>query len=279
MTRQRSVLITGASSGFGRAAAASFANRGWSVYATVRDLSKGPSLTSSFGDAGNLITLIELDLCSPVSITAAVEKVLESCNGRIDVLVNNAGIADSGFFEEQPEADFRRVIETNLLGTCALTRQVLPAMRKQRTGRIITVTSVAAYVAGPSVSAYVASKRALQGWMESLAIETRPFGISVAVVEPGTYKTNIWANAKRSVNSGSAYDPMRRRVENSVQRMVDKTGGDPVEVGEAIADIAEDRQPSFRNPVGRDARFLYRALGAVPFRMRARLIAWSMGVA
>ena len=244
----------------------------------MRDLTKDPDLSSSFGDAGDLITLIELDLCSPASITRAVGEVLESCNGRIDVLVNNAGIADSGFFEEQPEADFRRVIETNLFGTCALTREILPAMRKQRSGRIITVTSVAAYVAGPSMSAYVASKRALQGWMESLAIETRPFGLSVAVVEPGTYKTNIWDNAKRSVNSGSAYDPMRRRLEDSVQRMVEKTGGDPVEVGEAIADIAEKRQPPFRNPVGRDARFLYRSLGAVPFRVRARLIAISLGV-
>jgi NAD(P)-dependent dehydrogenase (short-subunit alcohol dehydrogenase family) len=276
--QQRNVLITGTSSGIGQAAAVEFARRGWQVYASLRDTSRSDEIFAAAGDKAASIHPVQLDLCSASSVSRAVDDVLSETGGKIDVLVNNAGVGDNGFFEEQPEADFRQVVETNLFGTCALTRQVVPAMRARQAGRIITVTSVAAYVAFPSLSAYVASKRALQGWLEVLAVELKPFGIGIAIVEPGTYKTSIWSNATWFSDPGSVYAPMAKQIREVSAQLVEKSGRDPREAGAKIVRIAEGRGLPFRTPVGRDARFLYRTMGAMPFRLRARLIAAATGV-
>ncbi|WP_405591521.1 SDR family oxidoreductase [Streptomyces sp. NBC_01190] len=279
MSAEKNVLISGTSSGLGRAAAVAFARKGWRVYAGMRDTTQGTGLLDEAGPVADRITVVQLDLLSQDSIHKAVEFVLGDCGDRLDLLLNNAGSAASGFFEVQPDADFRSVMETNFFGTCALTREVLPAMRERRSGRVMTVTSVAAYAASPALSAYVASKRALQGWMESLAVETRLFGISVAVVEPGTYRTAIWENAKRTEGGpDSPYERLHERFEDSARRLVEVSGREPEVGAKAIVALADRKRIPFRNPVGLDARWFFRPLGVVPFRLRARMIGRFSGV-
>jgi NAD(P)-dependent dehydrogenase (short-subunit alcohol dehydrogenase family) len=203
----RSVLITGTSSGIGQATAVVLAKRGWRVFATMRDPSKRGRLDQALRDANvqNGVEIEQLDVASGASIGAATETILSRTGNRLDAVVHNAGVATAGALEDVPEAELRRVMDTNFFGVLALTRALLPTFRKQGRGRIVIVTSEAAFMGQPTNSIYCASKWALEGWAESIAYELEPFGIDVVLVEPGPYRTEIWKSTPRIQPPTSPY--------------------------------------------------------------------------
>jgi NAD(P)-dependent dehydrogenase (short-subunit alcohol dehydrogenase family) len=195
----QSALITGTSTGIGQATAVVLASRGWRVFATMRNLEKTGLLEQALKEAGlqNGVELEQLDVTSGASIQAAVESILARTGNKLDAVVHNAGVAAAGAFEDVPEPELRRVMETNFFGVLGLTRALLPTFRAQGNGRIILVSSEAAFMGQPTNSIYCASKWAIEGWAEAIAYELEPFGIEVILVEPGPYRTEIWKSTPR----------------------------------------------------------------------------------
>src|SRR6476620_9057458 len=179
-------LITGAGRGMGVDIAQAALAAGHMVVATGR---KPDAVANAVGESDDLL-VVELDITSPASAEAAVPAALDRF-GRIDVLVNNAGNFFAGFFEELSPEQFEAQLTTNLLGPLNVTRAVLPLMRKQRSGHIVTISSTAGIVGQEFCSAYAASKFGLEGWMESLRFEVEPFGIHTTIVEPGFFRTEL----------------------------------------------------------------------------------------
>ncbi len=200
------------------------------------------------------LDLRQLDITQHDSLAAAVEGIVRD-HRHIDVLVNNAGFSSAGFAEDMSLEEVRDQMETNFFGNVAMTKAVLPVMRRQRSGHIILVTSVAGRIGQPMLSAYSASKFALEGWSEALRIEVHSLGIRVAVVAPGSYQTDIWTrNVKVSSGALDPNSPNKARsqrfaefVKNEVKKR------DPREVAELIVRIAEDPEPKLHYLIGRDA--------------------------
>src|SRR5437868_3398026 len=180
------LLITGAGRGMGTDIAKAALAAGYKTVATGRNVDK---VTEAVGGCDDLL-VVKLDVTSPMDAQAAVKAAVDKF-GRIDVLVNNAGNFYAGFFEEISPENFRAQIETNFFGPVNVTRAVLPVMRKQRSGLVVTISSTGGIVGQAFVSAYSASKFALEGWMESLAPEGEPFGIGMILVEPGFFLTEL----------------------------------------------------------------------------------------
>jgi NAD(P)-dependent dehydrogenase (short-subunit alcohol dehydrogenase family) len=180
------VLITGTSTGFGRVTTELLAARGWRVFATMRDLARKDSLEHALREAGlsERVTFVRLDVTDPASIETAVATVLSETDNTLDAVVHNAGIAVAGVLEDLSDGDIWRVMDTNFFGVLRLTRALLPRFREQRRGRIVLLSSQAAFAGQPGNSMYCASKWALEGWAESLAYEVDPFGIDVVLIEP-----------------------------------------------------------------------------------------------
>ena len=187
----KTVMVSGASSGFGLEVSIELARRGWRVFAAMRAPEKADELRQAAAKAGvaDQIETVALDLCDQKSIARAAAQVLAGCNGRLDALLNNAGYSVLGAFEDISEEDCRRQMETNFFGPLALTRHLLPAMRAQGHGRIVIVSSNAVNTPHPMLTMYAASKWALEGWAEGLAMEVSPFGLDVVVVQPGAHRT------------------------------------------------------------------------------------------
>jgi NAD(P)-dependent dehydrogenase (short-subunit alcohol dehydrogenase family) len=194
MTQQNVWLITGASRGMGTDIAQAALSAGHSVVATGRDAAR---VAEAVGAHDNLLT-VELDVTDSVSVELAVRAAIDRL-GRIDVLVNNAGNFYAGFFETVSPDQLRAQMETNFFGALNVTRAVLPTMRSQRSGQVITVTSTAGFVGGQFASAYAASKFALEGWMESLNEELAPFGIRTMAVEPGFFRTELLVEGSSTI--------------------------------------------------------------------------------
>jgi NAD(P)-dependent dehydrogenase (short-subunit alcohol dehydrogenase family) len=268
----KSVLITGCSSGFGLDTAIELAGKGWQVIATMRNLDRRGRLDEAAKAAGVTVEVRELDVRSAPSIESALRETLELTGGRLDAVVHNAGIGDAGYFEDLSEETVRKVMETNFFGVLALTRLVLPIMRKQRSGRIVVVSSSGAFIANPSMSAYAASKWAVEGWAESLACEVAPFGIDVCLVEPGMYNTDIWHNTQVHTTPDSPYRRFVDVAEPKIRALNERYGRDPREVGQRISAILAARHPQLRNPVGPDA-WAFRGISHVlPFSVRRILL-------
>ncbi|HET6345023.1 MAG TPA: SDR family oxidoreductase, partial [Myxococcota bacterium] len=187
----RVVLITGCSSGFGLLSAVRLARQGHRVFASMRDLERAAPLQAAARDAGVAVDLLQLDVGDPASRQRAISDI-RGAAGRIDVLINNAGQALGGFFEDVDLDELRAQFEVNFFAVAALSRAVLPMMRAQGHGRIINISSVSGLVAQPSVSAYCASKFALEGLSEAMRHELLPYNIHVVLVEPGSYRTDIF---------------------------------------------------------------------------------------
>lgn len=209
---QRTVLITGCSTGIGRATALHLAQRGWRVFATARRLALVEEIASE------RITPLYLDLNAPESCEAAVQRVLEQTGGRLDALVNNAGYGALGVLEEVTREEARQQFETNVLGTLHITQLVLPAMRAQGGGRIVNVGSAAGLFAYPLSGLYCASKAALISLSDTLRVELRPWNIKVVVVAPGIVQSAWFENAHRRMETlmaqnDSPYRALYRRYE------------------------------------------------------------------
>ena len=276
----RHVVVTGCSSGFGPRIVRQAQARGWQVHATVRDVTQpgemGGILAATATVVGPQPTLTALDLTDSASVNAAAHAILERSAGRLDAVVHNAGIADAGFVEDQPDAALRRVMETNFFGVAALTRALLPALRGGERGRIVVISSVSAFTASPALSAYVASKRAVEGWAECLALEVRPFGVDVVLVEPASYRTAIWDKARIARSGTSPYAGFVDHYEAKVRALIERAAGDPDDVAVKVADVLDRRRVSLRQPVGRDAHLGRIISRVVPFSWRAAAIArWA----
>jgi NAD(P)-dependent dehydrogenase (short-subunit alcohol dehydrogenase family) len=279
---EKIAVITGSSSGFGLLTAVELASRGYRVVATMRDLSRRGRLdeAANVAKVADHIEVRELDIARTDSVEAVIDGIVRDY-GRIDALVNNAGFAMAGFAEDIQLHELREQLETNFFGHVAVTKAVLPAMRAQRSGHIIMVTSISGRVAAPTLSSYAASKFALEGWSESLRIELRSLGIRVVLVEPGAYETDIWTrNAKigqRMFDGASPNAERGRRFRDWVQ-----SGGikkrDAREVSRLIAQVAENPNPKLRYLVGIDARTQLVLKTALPWRWFEKLVGKTMKI-
>jgi NAD(P)-dependent dehydrogenase (short-subunit alcohol dehydrogenase family) len=278
----RSVLITGTSTGFGLVTAVELAKRGWRVFATMRNPAKSGALETALGRAGTgvreRVTIGQLDVTDEASVRAAVAATLAATGGSLDAVVHNAGVAAGGAFEDLPEAELRRVMDTNFFGVLTLTRALLPTFRAQRRGRILIVSSESGFTGQPANSIYCASKWAIEGWAESIAFEVEPFGIDVLLVEPGPYITDIWDSSPRISPEGSAYRAWVQYMFRAGDAHVAAHGRDPQEVAEKIATVLEARRPAFRNPVGRIARLTHFLRGKLPSRLMRKGVERYLGL-
>ena len=205
-------VVTGANSGIGRATAIHLAQQGHTVYGTVRSVDRAAKLQAMSADAGVEINLVELDVADDESVRAGFAQILESTDGQVDVLVNNAGVGGNAVAEECPASTYLDVMNVNLCGAVRCLQQVLPGMRARHDGAIVNITSVAGRFAAIAQSPYVTSKWAFEGLSEGLAQELAPFGIRVAIIEPGVTKSAIFAKNIDAPNQSGAYDPHYRRL-------------------------------------------------------------------
>jgi NAD(P)-dependent dehydrogenase (short-subunit alcohol dehydrogenase family) len=244
------LLITGAGRGMGTDIAKAALAAGYKTVATGRNVDK---VTTAVGASDDLL-VVKLDVTDPSDAQAAVKAVVDKF-GRIDVLVNNAGNFYAGFFEEISPDDFRAQIETNLFGPVNVTRAVLPQMRAQRRGLIVTISSTGGIVGQAFVSAYSASKFGVEGWMESLAPEVEPFGIRTMLVEPGFFRTELLTEDSTNypVPSIGDYAEKTKETVTAWKGMSGQQSGDPAKLADALMQlIAKDDRP-FRWPAGADA--------------------------
>jgi NAD(P)-dependent dehydrogenase (short-subunit alcohol dehydrogenase family) len=235
------VLITGCSTGFGRAAAVELTKRGHEVVATARR----PEVLDDLDVAERLA----LDVTSDDSVAAAI-----GAAGRVDALVNNAGIGMFGPVERLPIDEGRKLFETNFFGALRMIQAVLPQMRERGAGTIVNVSSVAGRVTPPFDGMYSGTKFALEGLSEALLREVGHFGVKVALVEPGFFTTGFSDNVYRIGADSAPYDELLARWEAAANRL--RNGQDapgPEAVAQTIADIVESDAPAFRHPVGDDA--------------------------
>jgi NAD(P)-dependent dehydrogenase (short-subunit alcohol dehydrogenase family) len=232
-------LITGCSTGFGRELARAVLDRGDRVVVTARDPSTIQDLVAGRGDAA---IALPLDVTKPDEIAAAV-RTAEATFGRIDVLVNNAGIGYFGAIEESEEAEVRRMFEINVFGLAAMTRAVLPGMRARRRGHVVNVASIGGLRAFPAVGFYNATKFAVVGLSESLSLEVAPLGIHVTIVAPSGFRTD-WAgrSANDAPNEIADYAETAGRNRRSIRDASGRQAGDPARAAEAI--IAAVRSPA-----------------------------------
>ncbi|MCY0865170.1 MAG: SDR family NAD(P)-dependent oxidoreductase [Sulfobacillus sp.] len=267
------VCITGSSSGFGLEATIAFARRGYTVVATMRDVSRQTALVARLTPLGLLsrVLIVPLDVTDAASIRAAVDTIDQRL-GRIDVLVNNAGIAVGGFLEETSEAAWRRLLETNLLGAVTVTNTVLPMMRAQQQGRIIFLSSLGGLVPTPFLGAYCAVKFALEGYAETLRLELAPFHVDVVLVEPGAFQTSIWQTPLTNERTIPDYDHVRNSFTALYQETLSKRLKNPQVVAKRLVSIAMTRHPRLRYPVGLDSWQEIYLRKLLPWRFYEQLI-------
>ena len=248
----RTILITGTSTGLGAHLAVDLATQGHHVFASMRRPEQGKKVQRAIA-AGKPITTLPLDVCSDASVEAALQEI-EQRGARVDVLINNAGIMVPGAVEDVTLADAQEVFAVNYLGAMRVTRALLPQVRNVGGGQIINISSMLGRCALPCLAHYAASKYALEGATEALAMELAPLGIRVALVEPGIILTPIFTKRPLRQDPSSAYAAHLRRVAALVEaRMRDRTL--PRAVGEAVCEILAG-SPRFRHLVGADAHAL-----------------------
>lgn len=194
---------------------------------------------------------------------------------RVDLLINNAGYANGGFVEEIPVEEYRKQFETNLFGAISITQLVLPYMREQKSGKIINISSISGQVGFPGLSPYVSSKYALEGWSESLRLEGKPFGIDVALIEPGSYNTNIWEVGKQLATNQSDTSSPYKEYMGKIQKHINSgsdTFGNPIDVANKIVEIAESKRTNLRYPIGKGVKFMILAKKILPWRLWEYLV-------
>jgi len=278
----KAVLITGASSGFGLLTSVTLAKRGWRVLATMRDVCRREKLESAARSAGVLerIEVSALDVTDAEQI-AGIAELVGRREEPLHALVNNAGFAVPGFAEEVTDAELREQFETNFFGAAALTRAILPQMRRQGFGHVVMMSSISGRTGFPGVSSYVASKFALEGWTETLRYEMAALGIKVAIVEPGSFETDIWTrNAKLTAKMSDAASPNAARQARWQSRIEAnaKNRANPQEVADLIARVLETPEPKLRYVIGRDARMALLMRKVLPAGVFERLMVKLSGL-
>ena len=237
----KNILVTGASSGFGLLIANELHEKGYTVIGTSRNPEKMKSPVA--------FKMIALDLDSESSIHTLPERIFKEV-GKLDVLINNAGFLVTGIAEEIPIELGRKQFETNFWGTIKVTNAILPFFRKQKSGKIITVGSITGLVAFPNTSYYAASKHALEGYYKALRYELTEFNIRVAMIEPGSFKTNIMENSSTTLNRIEDYNSLRKKGEKYADLIVEQ-GEDPKKVAAIVLKVVQTENPKFRNLVGK----------------------------
>jgi NAD(P)-dependent dehydrogenase (short-subunit alcohol dehydrogenase family) len=254
-------VVTGSNSGIGRSAAVDLAAKGWTVYGTMRSLDKGAKLTAMAEAAGVTVRPVICDVTDTDSVNAAMAHILRDA-GRIDVLVNNAGVGGNATVEECSIDRFAEVMDVNLHGLVRCIQAVLPHMRERGSGTIVNVTSVIGRFAAAAQAPYVASKWAAEGMSQELAQEVAPFGIRVVIVEPGVIKTAIMAKNLDAPNASGAYDKhYERLLDFYAAGLADP--GHPSVVAETIYESVTTDEPKLRWTCGWCAHELTSALGSV----------------
>ena len=288
----RTALITGSSSGFGRLTALTLAQHGWQVLATMRDLSRQDSLLDAARAAGVVerIEVLPLDITDHAQI-AALAASLSLQNRVLHAIVNNAGFAMAGFTEDVSDQELRRQFDTNFFAHAEVTRAFLPQLRRQGFGHLVYVSSISGKVGFPMVSSYVASKHALEGWAESLRLELKPLGIQVALVEPGSFETNIWTrgavlsdrsrqalNAQKDSTDAQS-SPNGERLAKMAQSML-KAKSRPAAriVANRIVKILETKEPRLRHLVGVDAHLALLLHRLLPWRIYEQILLRACGM-
>lgn len=246
-------VVTGSSSGIGLATALELARKGFFTYATARNPGKAGVITEAARKEGLAVAVAELDVNDDNSVKRAVEKILDE-KGRIDVLVNNAGYGLAGAFEDTSMEEARAQYETNVFGLMRTTQAVLPAMRKQRSGVIVNISSGVGRMGLPGAPVYSSSKFAIEGLSESIAYELEPFGIRVVLVEPGVVKTNFFGGmvfAKKAQDPNSPYSQMMQRMNSSWQYMVENSPSAEL-VAKVVLDAIASKDGNLRYIAGKD---------------------------
>jgi NAD(P)-dependent dehydrogenase (short-subunit alcohol dehydrogenase family) len=242
------VIATGCRSGFGKLIAHEAARQGHTVYAGLRDLDTQDALMSGAPEG---VIPLQLDVTHDEERRAAVERVLAE-QGRIDGLINNAGIAIGGFIEQFTEEELRQVFDVNVFGAWALMKLCLPGMRERKSGIIVNLTSVAGRLANPGLGIYAGSKFALEGMTEALRHEMRPFNVRVVLVEPGPYQTDIMGRNRRMAAASdepSPYSPYQDQLLAMFAKMESRLG-DPREVSDLCVSLLTDPAPRLRYALG-----------------------------
>ena len=278
MGEPRSVVITGASRGLGLASATHLYNLGWRVVAAMRSVDVGlqrlRAATGAAADDARLVG-VRLDLDDPASITAAASAIEEAV-GAPDALVHNAGIAAVGSTEDMPFEVWEGLFRTNLFGPVRLTKELLPSMRAAGRGRIVVISSQGGIRGMPSISAYSASKGALERWAEALAEEIAPFGMGVTILVSGTFNTDILT--EQTIEYGDPNGPYAAHSAG-----IRRTGGFAVKLAarpegfaRALATFLDERAPFARHAVGLDARMLVFASRLLPSRLLHHIVRLAM---
>jgi NAD(P)-dependent dehydrogenase (short-subunit alcohol dehydrogenase family) len=272
---EKIALITGASSGFGLLTSVELAKAGFRVVATMRDLGRRERLDQAVAasEVAAKTDFRALDVTKFDTIPGFVDGVVRDY-GRLDVLVNNAGFAVAGFAEDITLEELRLQFETNFFGAVAMTKAALPTMRRQHSGHIIQVSSIAGLHGSVTVSSYSASKHALEGWSESLRMEVNSLGIKVVLVEPGAFQTDIWTRGavmgEQATKQTSPNLQRSLRMRSTIEKL---PKADPIVVARTIVAIARDPDPKLRYLVGRDAKMQLALKRILPWKWHEKLVA------
>ncbi|MRX72044.1 SDR family oxidoreductase [Bacillus lacus] len=265
---RRVAAITGASSGFGLLTSVSLLKEGMTVIALVRNTERAAMLVKAAAGWEDNLILHKLDVTDAADISS-FQSLLEKI-GEIDLLVNNAGFAAGGFCEDVSVDEYREQFETNFFGLISITQIVLPFMRQQRSGKILNISSISGLTGFPGLSPYVASKHAVEGYSECLRLEMKPYGVQVALIEPGSYRTSIWSRGRKmAAKSGkdSPYSEYMKKVEREMEVSA-KDHGDPQEVADLITALANQHTISkLRHPAGKGIRQMLWAKKLLPWKI------------
>ena len=256
---EKVALVTGSSSGIGFETSLALARNGFYTFATMRDLGKDQKIKQIIEKEDLSIEILELDVDNEESVNRAIKTVSEK-KGRIDVLVNNAGYGMWGTVEDVSIDEFKEQFETNFFSIIRLIQKVAPIMRKQNSGNIVNISSVAGRIGFPVSPAYISSKFALEGLSESLRFELMPFGINVIIIEPGVIKTNFFDSMKLSEKSqqDSTYKEITDKVISGVKMMAEM-GTHPKDVADVVIKTLGEEKPLPRYVIGNDAMMFLEA--------------------
>lgn len=269
----RTVLITGTSSGLGLSMAVRLAGQGWLVHASMRDPARRDELDRAAQRSGvdpGLIRVLPLDVTDSSSIQSALREV--AAHGRLDVLINNAGINTDACLEDIDMTQVRRLFDTLVLGTVDLTRSALPLLRESTDPRVIFMSSYAAVLPGPTTTMYSAAKAAVEKFAEALQWEVAADGVRIIVLRPGPHRSNIFdRNSGRVRPPGSRYRTLYRRIDPLTQAAFSHAR-DPDNVARKVAEVLHRRYPAFRYHIGWDSHLAVAANPLIPQRLR-RMVA------